>query len=160
DVLGEADLVDPALGRDLHEALGGLRRVVDLLGSVAGAAEMHVVVDDHSQEATRSRSSAVVTLSSRGSPGTTFTRPPGASTSAAQSLAPATSPPSAPRRMSAVNACGVWTATSSARSSVSTTSSPRTRLTVSATGSPGTAPSQFSASGASSRSTTSSGTKG
>ena len=30
DVLGEADLVHAALGRDLDEALGGLDRVVDL----------------------------------------------------------------------------------------------------------------------------------
>ena len=85
---------------------------------------------------------AVVTFSSRGSPGTTVTRPPRASTSDAQSLAAETSPSSADRSTSAANACGVWTARSSSRGSVSTTRSPSTRLIVSATGTPGTAPSQ------------------
>ena len=46
----------------------------------------------HSHDATSSRSALVVTLSSFGSPSTTFTRPPRASTSAEQSVAPARSP--------------------------------------------------------------------
>src|SRR5919201_891470 len=60
----------------------------------------------------------------------------------------------------ATNACGVCTVTRSARSTVSTTSSPRTRFTVSATGRPGTAPSQPSPSGSRTRPTTSSVTRG
>src|SRR3954451_18500716 len=54
----------------------------------------------HSHDATLARSSDVVTLSRRGSPGTTLTRPPAASTDPAQSLA-AVSPASA-RRSSSV----------------------------------------------------------
>ena len=45
DVLGEADLVDSALGGGLEEALDGFQRVLDLLRR---AAKVHVVVDDHS----------------------------------------------------------------------------------------------------------------
>ena len=61
----------------------------------------------------------------------TFTRPPRASTSEAQSDTAATSPANAARRTPAPNACGVCTATSSSRASVSTTCSSRTRFTVS-----------------------------
>src|SRR5918996_1354076 len=94
-----------------------------------------------SHEETSARSSGVVTFRRRGSPSTQRTRPPAASTRPAQSLA--SPPPATARRStSARKACGVWTATSSLRSRVSTTSSPSTRLTVSATGSAGTAPSQ------------------
>ena len=84
----------------------------------------------------------VVTFSSRGSPSTTLTRPPGASTSEAQSVAAARRRSTARRSTSARNACGVCTATRSSRGSVSTTRSPATRLIVSATGSAGTTPSQ------------------
>ena len=73
DVLGESDLVDPALGRRFDVALDGLDRVVD---GLVRRAEMHVVVDDQSQEATSSRSAGVVTFSRRGSPSTARTRPP------------------------------------------------------------------------------------
>src|SRR5581483_4272888 len=66
------------------------------------------VEDDrlYSHRDTRSRSSSVVTFSSRTSPSTTRTRPPPASTSEAQSVA---SPPraSAAGGAAAVNACGV-----------------------------------------------------
>src|SRR5215203_1408719 len=160
DVLGETDLVHAALGGHRDEALGRFDGVIDLLHSVGGTAQVHVVVDDHNQDWTSSRSSAVVTFSSRGSPATVLTRPPAASTREEQSLAPATSPPRAVRRMSPLKACGVCTAASSPRSSVSTTSSPRTRLTVSASGSAGTAPSHPSASAVTSRSTTSAGSRG
>src|ERR1700722_17697685 len=83
-VLGEADLVHAALPRTLDERFHGAHGVVDPATLVA---QMHVVVDDHSSDATRARSSAVVTLRSSGSPGTTFTRPPAASTRPAQSVA-------------------------------------------------------------------------
>src|SRR5580765_7712972 len=98
------------------------------------------VEDDgfHSHVATSSRSSGDVTLSSRRSPGTVLIRPPWASTSEAQS---GPSPSAARRSASARKACGVCEATSSARSRVSTTSSRLTRLTVSASGRTGTAPS-------------------
>jgi len=74
------------------------------------------------------------------SPGTTHTIAPSASTSAASSVA---SPPSAwaRRSTSARKACGVCTATSSSRRSVSVTRVPTTRLIVSATAIPGIAPS-------------------
>ena len=90
DVLGEPDLVDAARGGRLDEPLDRLDRVRDPLLRVA---QMHVVVDDHadavppSHDSTSARSAAVVTFSSRGSPSTTFTRPPRPSTSAEQSVA-------------------------------------------------------------------------
>ena len=62
-MLGEADLVDPSLGGRFDIALDGLDRVVDRL---VRRAEMHVVVDDQSQDATSSRSAGVVTFSRRG----------------------------------------------------------------------------------------------
>src|SRR3954453_22257570 len=98
------------------------------------------VEDDglHSHDATSSRSSGDVIFSSRGSPATALIRPPWASTSEAQSVP---SPAAARRNASARNACGVCDTTSPSRSSVSTTSSCRTRFTVSATASTGTAPS-------------------
>src|SRR5919204_4600310 len=163
DVLGEADLVDPAVAGSVHEPLDRLDGVVDPFVAIA---EMHVVVDDHSSGAgsshpsTTCRSCSSVTFSKRGSPGTTLTRPPRASTSAEQSVAPESSPLSASRSTGARNACGVCTATSSSRSSVSTTASARTRLIVSASGSAGTAPSQPSPSAVRTRSTTSSTSTG
>src|SRR6476646_3192163 len=119
-------------------------------------------VDDDAQRhpATVSRSALDVTLSRRGSPSTTLTRPPAASTRPAQSVA------SAPvvwarRNASAAKACGVCTAQRPSRETVSCTPPPGpTRFSVSPTGSPGTAPSQPSESGASTRSTTSSVTSG
>src|SRR5262249_30905295 len=132
DVLGEPNLVDAASDCGLDEALHPGHGVVDLL---IGVAEVHVVVDDHrlNQRSTSARSSGEVTFRSRGSPSTTLTRPPPASTSDAQSVA---SRPlaTAARRTDATNACGVWTVTSSARGSVSSTAPSRTRLTVSTTG--------------------------
>src|SRR5207245_9688648 len=117
------------------------------------------VEDDYvdSDAATRSRSARVVTFSSRSSPSTIVTRPPAASTSAAQSVAcnrllPARS--SAARRTGATKPCGVWTVTSSSRATVSTTTPSRTRFTVSLTGRPGTAPSKPSPSAAITRSIT------
>src|SRR5690348_683759 len=104
DVLREADLVDAALCSHLDEPLDGRERVIDPL---FGIAQVHVVVDDHSSEATSSRSAASVTLTSLESPGTVVTRPPVASTSEAQSVAPASSPATASRRTGARNACGV-----------------------------------------------------
>ncbi len=70
----------------------------------------------------------------------------GALDSDAQSVAPARSPAYAARSRSARKACGVWTATSSSRGTVSTTTPRSTRLTVSRSGSPGTTPSTPSAS--------------
>jgi hypothetical protein len=103
DVLGEPDLVDAALGGSLDVALDGLDRVVDRL---VRRPEVHVVVDDQSQLSTNARSLASVILTNWGSPATMRTRPPCASTSAAQSLASAPVA-SARRRASATNACGV-----------------------------------------------------
>src|SRR6266513_1669223 len=157
DMLGEADLVDPALGGRLDEYLHRFERMLDPL---LGIAKVHVVVDDQSNEATNSRSAASVTFTSLESPGTVVTRPPRASTSEAQSVAPASSPATASRSTGARNACGVWTATSSSRGSVSTICPPRTRLTVSASGNAGTAPSQPSFSAVSTRPITSSGSTG
>src|SRR5439155_18381945 len=90
--------------------------------------------------ASRSRSARLVTFTLSGSPGTTTTVPPADSTSAASSVP---SPPvaCAARSADARNAWGVWTATSSVRSSVSTTRPSWTRLTVSLSGKAGTAPS-------------------
>ena len=101
DVLGEADLVHAPLRCSLDEALDRVDGVVDRF---VRRPEVHVVVDDHSQVATSSRSAGVVTLSRRGSPSTTRTRPPRASTRVAQSGAEDTSPLSAPRRTEATNA--------------------------------------------------------
>src|SRR6266511_2357152 len=157
DVLGEPDLVDAGLLRRLYERLDRPRVVRDLLAAVA---QVHVVVDDHNRAATHSRSSASVIFRRRRSPSTTFTRPPRASTSEAQSLAPETSPRHASRRICATKAWGVCTTRKASRSSVSTTRSPSTRLTVSATGSAGTAPSQPSFNAVKTRSTTSSSTSG
>src|SRR5947209_9564503 len=138
------------------EPLGVLGPVARLVDERLADVEEHGL---HSHDATNSRSEGSVTFSRRGSPGTTFTRPPARSTSAAQSLA---SPPpaAARRRTGATKACGVCTATRSSRGTVSTTASPRTRFTVSAKGRPGTAPSQPSPSGSSTRPTTSSVTSG
>src|SRR5205823_6375143 len=116
DVLGESDLVHAPLRGSLDEALDPGDREVELLLRIA---KVHVIVDDHNSAATRSRSTAAVTLSNRGSPGTTFTRPPMASTSDEQSLAAEMSPASAWRSVPAAKAYGVWTATSEERSSVS-----------------------------------------
>src|SRR5215210_1776403 len=116
-------------------------------------------VEDHRSQShveTSSRSTGSVTLSSFGSPSTTHTRPRAVSTSEAQSVAPAMSPPSAVRSAEASKAWGVCAAIRPSRSSVSTISSPRTRLIVSLTGTAGTTPSQPSESGASTRAITSS----
>src|SRR5262245_3227735 len=139
-------------------------------GDVGGALPEARLVDErlpgvehdrlYSQEDTSSRSEASVTLSSFGSPSTVRTRPPAASTSEAQSVTPATSPPIAFLSTSATNAWGVCAATRSSRAKVSTTSSPRTRLIVSFTGRAGTTPSQPSERGASTRAITSSLTSG
>src|SRR5262249_14604347 len=88
--------------------------------------------------AAATRSAGVVTFRFAGSPGTTTTRPPAASISAASSVASA-SEACASRSRSARNACGVCTATSPSRVTVSTTRSPSTRFTVSGTGTAGTA---------------------
>src|SRR4051812_27972379 len=154
-VLGEADLVDAGVPCSLDEGLDRPRVVRDLLAAVA---QMHVVVDDHRSAATRSRSALSVTLSRRGSPSTTRTRPPAASTAAEQSVQ--SEPVSAPRSTAATNACGVCTTRSSSRATVSTMRSPSTRLTVSAIGSAGTAPSQPSPSAVTTRSTTASSSSG
>src|SRR5204862_321117 len=100
-VLRKADLVDSRRPRRVDERLDRPRVVRDLLAPVA---QVHVVVDDHNRAATRSRSSASVTLSSRGSPSTLRTRPPAASTAAEQSVH--SEPASAFRNTSATNALG------------------------------------------------------
>src|SRR4051812_33971771 len=72
-------------------------------------------IEDHrvySHAATRSRSAAVVTLSSRSSPSTIRTRPPAFSTREAQSVAPVCVDSTQARSVEATNACGVWTVTS------------------------------------------------
>src|SRR5436190_5368018 len=121
DVVAEADLVDADEPGLLDVLLRPVSRVRAWL-PVLRVAQVHVVVDDHSShDSTSARSSGSVTFRSRRSPSTTFTRPPRASTSEAQSLAAAKSPASASRNAEATNACGVWAATSSSRSSVSTT---------------------------------------
>src|SRR3954451_19337652 len=98
------------------------------------------VEDDglHSHDATSSRSSGDVTFSSRRSPATALIRPPCASTSEAQSVP---SPAAARRSASARNACGVCETTRPSRSRVWSSSSWRTRFTVSANFRTGTAPS-------------------
>src|SRR6266550_4543357 len=88
-VLGEPDLVHAGGASRFDERIDRQRVEHDLLLAVA---EMHVVVDDHSSAATRSRSPTSVTLISFGSPSTTLTRPPRASTRDEQSLAAATFP--------------------------------------------------------------------
>src|SRR6266498_3927528 len=118
-VLGEPDLVHAGGARRFDERIDRPRVEHDLLISVA---EMHVVVDDHSSAATRSRSPTSVTLISFGSPSTTLTRPPRASTRDEQSLAAATFPCAyASRTTEATNACGVCTARNFSRFRVSTT---------------------------------------
>src|SRR5205085_1807211 len=69
-----------------------LEQHTGLLLPCLGAPEVHVGVGDQSSAATRSRSAPSVTLISLGSPGTTLTRPPRASTREAQSLAAPVSP--------------------------------------------------------------------
>src|SRR4051794_23552690 len=92
------------------------------------------------------RSSRSVILRLAASPATTTTRPPSSSTSAASSVAEAPHACAA-RNTSARKACGVCTATNIARGGVSTTRpSASIRLIVSATATPGTAPSAPSAS--------------
>src|SRR5438045_7356524 len=87
EVLGEADLVHAPLRRDLGEPLRRVRGVVDGALSATGrrTAQVHVVVDDHASGLGRSRSRRVstkarsdgeVTLTRRGSPSTSRTRPP------------------------------------------------------------------------------------
>ena len=102
-VLGEADLVDAAIRGRLDVSLHRRDRVVDPLVWIA---QVHVIVDDHRKDATSSRSERSVTFRSVRSPGTVATRPR-VSTSDAQSVAPARSPPRASRRADARNACGV-----------------------------------------------------
>src|SRR6185437_1091888 len=89
DVLREPDLVhtDGMSRRDERIDRPGVERNV-----LTRVTEMHVVVDDHSSAATRSRSPASVTLINFGSPSTTFTLPPRASTREEQSVAAFTSP--------------------------------------------------------------------
>src|SRR6266571_2832556 len=158
-VLREPDLVHAGSARRLDERIDRRRVERELLIPVA---EMHVVVDDHSSAATRSRSPTSVILISFGSPSTTVTRPPRASTREEQSLAAATSPFAyASRTTEATNACGVCTALSSSRFRVSRTRpSSSTRLIVSASGSPGNAPSQPSLKAVNTRSITSSDNNG
>src|SRR4051794_28134950 len=135
----------PVGGRFVHERLADV--------------EHH---DAQRHPATVSRSASEVTLSKRGSPSTTLTRPPAASTRPAQSVAcNRLLLARAWRKRSAAKACGVCTAQRPSRDTVSCTPpSGPTRFNVSPTGRPGTAPSQPSESGASTRSTTSSDTSG
>src|SRR6476661_250913 len=145
DVVGEADLVDPCHGRRGHVAADVLEReAVVVVGHVV-VDQVHVVVGQHRRRAS-ARSSGVVTLRLAVSPSTTATLPPAASTSDAQSVAAASTSAGcawARRSTSARNPWGVCTATSWERSGVSTTSPALTRLTVSVTGTPGTAPSAW-----------------
>ena len=92
-MLGEADLVDSGGPSRVDVRLDRFDAVIErpLLPFLV-APEVHVVVGDQSSAATRSRSAPSVTLISLGSPGTTLTRPPRASTSEAQSLAAPVSP--------------------------------------------------------------------
>lgn len=109
DVVAEPDLVDPGPAGLLDVVLSAVGRVGPKR-RVVGPAQMRVVIDDHegaSQHSTSAKSSALVTFSRRGSPATTFTRPPRASTSDAQSLASDASPANASRKTDAMNACGV-----------------------------------------------------
>src|SRR5581483_894586 len=161
DVLREAELVDAAAAAGLDVALDRGHGVVDRLLVLRRPPRVQVVVDDHadSHSSISARSAAVVTFSRRGSPSTTAILPPWRSTREAQSDASASSATAA-RSGPATNACGVCTATSPARGSVSTTTPPCTRFTVSTSGRPGTAPSQPSPSAVSSRSTTASSRSG
>src|SRR5436190_7872816 len=121
DVVAEADLVHIHAASLLDVLLHLVGRVRPWL-PVVRVAQVNVVVDDHSShDSTSARSSGSVTFRSRRSPSTTFTPPPRASTSEAQSLAAVEWPASASRNAEATHACGVWAATSSSRSSVSTT---------------------------------------
>src|SRR3954452_9552503 len=159
-VLAEADLVDAGRARRRDERLQGAGPVCQLLRLVA---KVHVVVDDHSNAATRTRSSGSVTLSSFGQPATIATRPPRASTAAEQSVHgtdPGRWPASARRSTSATKTCGVCTVRRTERSRVSTTTSFSTRFTVSATGRPGTAPSQPALNASRPRASTSTATSG
>ena len=74
-----------------------------------------MVVDDHACSPASMRLDGadrrtIVTFSSRGSPSTTYTRPPRASTSDAQSLAGRDRPRAQPGAVEPTNACGVCTA--------------------------------------------------
>src|SRR3954452_22309936 len=165
DVLGDAELGDPALLGDLAVAVGvGGREGLGRGGVRIVPAEMDVEVGQHGADLSRSsatrRSCAVVTLKFSGGDGTTRTTPPCASTSDASSvaLARASSPAvsaasSADRRKT----CGVCTAQSSERSSVAWTTPPTARLTVSCTGAAAIAASQPCSSSAASAARTMSG---
>ena len=89
DVFREPDLVHAGGASRRDEEIDRPRVERDVLTPVT---EMHVVVDDHRSATTRSRSPASVTLISLGSPATTFTLPPRASTREEQSVAAVTSP--------------------------------------------------------------------
>ena len=128
DVLGDAQLGDAALGRDLAVALGVGGGEV-LLGGRARVvrAQVDVVVGQHRSRrimsATR-RSCGVVTLKFAGEDSTTRTLPPARSTSQASSVACAriaSSTASAASSAARRNACGVCTAHSRERSSVAMT---------------------------------------
>ena len=140
-MLGEADLVDPALRlrsrRSARPPRPCARSTRPALGGACGSRR-----SQPARRRARGRR-ASVTLSRRGSPSTTRTRPPRASTRLAQSACAAccnVGSERASRRTEATNACGVCTVTSPSRSSVSTTASPSTRLTVSAIGRAGNRP--------------------
>src|SRR5205807_5562973 len=104
-----------------HVAVGVAGEAARMLDANAAEYERHAVLERmrvearadpvirHSHDAIFARSSAVVTLRSSGSPGTTLTRPPEDSTSPAQSVASAPLA-TARRRTSAGKACGVCTA--------------------------------------------------
>src|SRR6478609_8378435 len=145
DVVGEADLVDPSCSRRRRVAADVLEREAVIVVRHVVVDQVHVVVGQHRRRAS-ARSSGVVTLRLAGSPSTTATRPPAASTSDAQSVAAASTSVGcawARRSTSARNPWGVCTATSWERSGVSTTNPALTRLTGSVTGTPGTAPSAW-----------------
>ena len=102
-----------------------------------------------------------MTLNARSSPSTQTTGRPSRSTIDAQSVASPACAASASRSTPAGKPCGVCTARRAPRSSVSATlPSAATRLTVSASGSAGTAPSAPARRAATTRSTTSGGTSG
>src|ERR1700730_6698837 len=84
---------------DIGDALPGPRLVDESLADVE-------YDRCHNHDAIFARSSAVVTFRRRGSPSTTFTRPPAASTSPVQSVA-SVLPAAAWRKTSATKACGV-----------------------------------------------------
>src|SRR3954452_24919663 len=94
----ESELWDVAVGRGVLPRAGLVHeRLPDV--------EYH---RGYSHDAIFARSSAVVTFKRSGSPSTTLTRPPAASTRPAQSVAAAPLA-TARRSTSAGNACGVWT---------------------------------------------------